>query len=96
MVWIHGGGLSSGSGAESWYPGDTLADRGDVVVVTINYRVGALGWLHLAEFGGPEFADSGNLGLLDVIAALRWVRASIAAFGGDPGTSPWPGSRPVV
>ncbi len=85
LVWVHGGGFSSGSGAEVWYPGDTLATRGDIVVVTINYRVGCLGWLHLADLAEPRFAQSGNLGLLDTIAALRWVRDNIEAFGGDPG-----------
>lgn len=85
MVWIHGGALIEGSARNSWYKGAALALRGDVVVVTIQYRLGAFGFLHLADIGGPEFAESGNLGLLDQIAALRWVRDNIAAFGGDAG-----------
>jgi para-nitrobenzyl esterase len=84
MVWIHGGGFATGSGGIPWYHGDRLAGRGDVVVVTLNYRLGALGFLHLAELLGPDYAGSGNLGLLDQAAALRWVRDNIAGFGGDP------------
>lgn len=83
MVWIHGGGFTSGSGSVPWYDGARLVRHGDVVVVTINYRLGILGWLHLGELD-DEYATSGNNGLLDQIAALRWVRANIAAFGGDP------------
>lgn len=84
MFWCHGGGFVSGSGGES-YDGSKLAQRGDVVVVTINHRLGGLGFLHLGDVGGPEFADSGNSGLLDIIAALEWVRDNITRFGGDPG-----------
>ena len=83
MVWIHGGGLSSGSGSSPAYNGAPLAGRGDVVVITINYRLGALGFLPdpvLAEQDGPE----GNFGFHDMLAALRWVRDEVAAFGGDP------------
>lgn len=80
LVWLHGGGFSSGSGAESWYDGALLAERGRMVVVTVNYRLGALGYLYLS----PEFGPA-NPGLLDQAAALRWVRDGIAAFGGDPG-----------
>jgi para-nitrobenzyl esterase len=79
MVWIHGGAFQSGSGSGALYRGARLAERGDLVVVTINYRLGALGWLGSEELGG------GNWGLLDQIEALRWVRDNIAAFGGDPG-----------
>jgi para-nitrobenzyl esterase len=79
LVWLHGGGFSSGSGAEAWYDGALLAERGRMVVVTVNYRLGALGYLYLS----PEFAPA-NLGLLDQVAALGWVRDNIAAFGGDP------------
>jgi para-nitrobenzyl esterase len=79
LVWLHGGGFSSGSGAEAWYDGAWLAERGQMVVVTVNYRLGALGYLYLS----PEFGPA-NLGLLDQTAALRWVRENIAAFGGDP------------
>lgn len=83
MVWIHGGAFVSGTGAEAWYDGANLTRR-DVVVVTVNYRLGALGFLHLAELAGDAFSGSGNVGLLDQAAALRWVRENIAAFGGDP------------
>jgi para-nitrobenzyl esterase len=79
LVWLHGGGFSSGSGAEAWYDGALLAERGEMIVVTVNYRLGALGYLYLS----PEFGPA-NLGLLDQSAALGWVRENIAAFGGDP------------
>jgi len=85
MVWIHGGGFTSGTGSAPLYEGTALAEVGDVVVVTINYRLGALGFL-----GHPELADGagqegiGNWGLMDQVAALRWVRRHIADFGGDP------------
>lgn len=79
MVWIHGGGFTHGAGYEALYDGGPLAVRGDVVVVTINYRLGALGLLRL-----PEIGAHGNQGLLDQVMALRWVRDNIAAFGGDP------------
>src|SRR5207249_9536934 len=73
-----------GAGSQTLYDGSALARRGDVVVVTINYRLGALGFLRLRELGGDDSAASGNEGLLDQIAALEWVRDEIAAFGGDP------------
>ena len=85
MVWIHGGGFTNGSGSDDWYEGSTFSERGDVVVVTLNYRLGALGFLYLGGVGGREYAESGNLGLLDQVAALKWVRDNIEAFGGDPG-----------
>ena len=85
LVWFHGGSFTTGTGAIPWYDGSRLAARGDVVVVTFNYRLGALGFLHLGDLGGEAWAGSGNSGLLDQVAALRWVRANIAAFGGDPG-----------
>ena len=78
LVWIHGGAFITGSGRDPVFDGRQLATRQDLVVVTLNYRLGALGFLHL---GG----ETGNLGLLDQVAALRWVRDNIAAFGGDPG-----------
>ncbi|WP_026696108.1 carboxylesterase/lipase family protein [Peribacillus kribbensis] len=84
MVWIHGGAFVSGSGSSSWYDGASFSSLGDVVVVTINYRLGILGFLHLAEFGGKEYASSGNCGILDQVAALQWVQDNIAEFGGDP------------
>jgi para-nitrobenzyl esterase len=84
MVWIHGGAFVNGSGATPWYDGARLVRHGDVVVVSINYRLGALGWLQLGHLD-PEYSTSGNNGLLDQIAALEWVRNNIAGFGGDPG-----------
>jgi para-nitrobenzyl esterase len=85
MVWIHGGAFIGGSGATPWYDGRSFATRGDVVVVTVNYRLGALGFLHLDDIGGEAYGGSGNLGILDQVAALEWVRDNIEAFGGDPG-----------
>lgn len=84
MFWCHGGGFITGSGGPA-YDGTNLARRGDVVVVTINHRLGALGFSHLAKRGDAEFDASGNAGMLDIIAALEWVRANIATFGGDAG-----------
>lgn len=83
LVWIHGGAFVMGSGATSLYSGARLARRGDVVVVTLNYRLGALGYLDLCALSGRVDAQS-NLGLRDQIAALRWVRDNIESFGGDP------------
>ena len=84
MVWIHGGGLMNGSGSVPQYAGDQLAARG-VIVVTINYRLGVLGFLAHPELNGETpYGGSGNYGLLDQIAALQWVNRNIAAFGGDP------------
>lgn len=84
MVWIHGGSFISGSARNTWYDGTQLARRGDVVVVTIQYRLGALGFLDLSALGGPAYAASANLGLLDEVDALKWVQQNIGAFGGDP------------
>ncbi len=84
MVWIHGGAFVTGTGSTPWYNGVSFAAQGDVVVVTINYRLGMLGFLHLAELGGADYVSSGNCGMLDQVAALEWVRDNIAAFGGDP------------
>ena len=78
LVWIHGGAFASGAGSLAWYSGERFAGNGDVVVVSINYRLGALGFLCLPG------VSSGNLGLLDQVAALQYVRDNIAAFGGDP------------
>ncbi|MEZ5557712.1 MAG: carboxylesterase/lipase family protein [Pseudomonadales bacterium] len=83
MVWFHGGGFSSGSGSSTVYEGVRLANRGDVVVVTVNHRLNQFGYLYLAQYG-EQFADSGNAGILDLVLALRWVRDNIAEFGGDP------------
>lgn len=82
MVWIHGGGFEMGSGSSPLYHGDTFA-RSGVVLVTINYRLGAFGFLDLSGLS-PDHPTSGNNGLLDQVAALRWVRDHIEAFGGDP------------
>lgn len=84
MVWIHGGGFTSGSGRSPYYNASKLAERGDVVVVTVNYRLGALGFLYLDHVAG-DLAGSGVNGLRDQIESLRWVRDNIAGFGGDPG-----------
>ena len=83
MVWLHGGGFTSGSGSSVLYDGANLCRRGDVVVVTINHRLGALGYLHLGDLD-DRFAGSGNAGMLDIVMALAWVRDNIARFGGDP------------
>ena len=83
LVWIHGGGFAGGTGGTPVYDGTVLAGRGDAVVVTVNYRVGALGFLHLDEPTGGRIPATGNEGLLDQVQALRWVRDNIAAFGGD-------------
>jgi para-nitrobenzyl esterase len=85
LVYIHGGGYFSGSGfAFPAYDGSALVRRGDVVVVTFNYRLGVFGFAHLADLAGPAFAHSGNAAVLDQVAALGWVRDNIVAFGGDP------------
>jgi para-nitrobenzyl esterase len=84
MVWIHGGAFLFGSGSTPWYDGTAFAANGDVVVVTINYRLNVFGFLHLADLFGEDYAASGNCGILDQIAALRWVQENIEAFGGDP------------
>ncbi len=85
MVWIHGGAFSIGSGSQPLYDGSVLARRGDVVVVTVNYRLGPLGFMRLADVTNGKIPATGNEGILDQVAALRWVRDNIAEFGGDPG-----------
>ena len=85
MVWLHGGGFSAGSGSRNVFEGTRLCQRGDVVVVTLNHRLSVFGFLYLGHLGGAEYAESGNAGMLDLVAALRWVHDNIAAFGGDPG-----------
>jgi para-nitrobenzyl esterase len=84
MLWIHGGGYTYGSGSSLGYDGANLSRAGDVVVVCINHRLAVTGHLYLGA-AGADFADSGNVGMLDIVAALRWVRDNIARFGGDPG-----------
>jgi para-nitrobenzyl esterase len=83
LFWIHGGAFTLGSGSQPIYDGGPLTERGDVVVVTINYRLGALGYAYFGEHG--DIGATANPGQLDQVAALRWVRDNIAAFGGDPG-----------
>ncbi|MFB3777722.1 MAG: carboxylesterase/lipase family protein [Bryobacteraceae bacterium] len=85
MVWLHGGGFTVGSGQERRsYDGENLSRRGDVVVVTLNHRLGPLGHLDLSAYD-EKYASSANVGMLDIVAALEWVRDNIASFGGDPG-----------
>jgi para-nitrobenzyl esterase len=85
MVWLHGGGFTSGSGGFICYDGAQLAKKHDIVVVTVNHRLGPLGYLYLAGLGSPQYANSSNVGNLDIVAALLWVRDNIATFGADPG-----------
>jgi para-nitrobenzyl esterase len=86
MVWLHGGGFSSGSGNWLLYDGARLARSQDVVVVPVTHRLNVFGYLYLAELpGGEKYAQSSNVGMLDIVAALEWVRDNIAEFGGDPG-----------
>lgn len=84
MVWLHGGGFISGSGAADIFEGTNLTRFGDIVLVTVTHRLGLLGFLPLELFAGDAPA-AGNVGMLDMVAALEWVRDNIAAFGGDPG-----------
>ena len=84
MVWIHGGAFCMGSGSEQSYSTGTLAANGDIVLVTINYRLGVLGFLNLKELTKGQIPSTGNEGLQDQVAALHWVHDNIAAFGGDP------------
>lgn len=84
MVWLHGGGFAMGSGMDPMTDGSRIAERGDVVYVSLNHRLNALGYLYLGALH-DDFADSGNAGMLDIVLALEWVRDNIEAFGGDPG-----------
>lgn len=85
MVWLHGGGFAAGSGNDlPCFDGENLARRGDVVVVTLNHRLNLLGFMDLSKYG-ERYATSGNVGMLDIVTALEWVRDNIATFGGDPG-----------
>lgn len=84
MVWLHGGGFTTGSSIElPSYDGEALAQKGDVVVVSINHRLNILGFLDLSAYG-EKYKPSANVGMLDIVAALEWVRDNIAQFGGDP------------
>jgi para-nitrobenzyl esterase len=84
MVWLHGGGFSTGSGSQPILDGTNLAHTSDVVVVSINHRLNVLGSTYLGEVAGSDFALSGGVGMLDIVAALQWVRDNIDRFGGDP------------
>lgn len=84
MFYIHGGAYSGGSGSSPLYDGVNLCRRGDVVVVSVNHRLNAFGYLYLRRFGKDHFPDSGNVGQLDLVLALQWVRDNISEFGGDP------------
>ena len=85
MVWLHGGAFSYGSANSPRYDSTNLARRNDVVVVAVNHRLNIFGHLDLSQIGGERFAQSGNLGVLDLVEALKWVREHAARFGGDPG-----------
>ncbi|TFV96045.1 carboxylesterase/lipase family protein [Algoriphagus kandeliae] len=85
MVWLHGGGFTNGNGIEQdGYHGENIAKNGDIVFVSINHRLGPIGFTDLSGVGGDKYKDSGNVGMLDIIFALEWVRDNIANFGGDP------------
>jgi para-nitrobenzyl esterase len=85
MLWLHGGGFTNGNGIEQdGYNGENLARFGDIVFCSINHRLGPLGYTNLAGVGGEKFAASGNVGMLDIVAAMEWIRDNIANFGGDP------------
>lgn len=86
MVWLHGGGFNAGNGIEQdGYGGENLSRKGDIVFCSLNHRLGSLGFTNLAGVGGEKFAASGNVGMLDIVAALEWVHDNISNFGGDPG-----------
>ncbi len=85
MFYCHGGGFTTGSGGQTIQDGAHLAAAYDVVVVASNHRLGLFGYLYLGELGGEEYSTSGNQGILDIVAALAWVKENIATFGGDPG-----------
>ena len=84
MVWLHGGGFSTGSGSQPILDGTSLAHTHDVVVVTINHRLNTFGFTYLGEAMGSDLSLSGGVGMLDIVAALQWVRDNIDRFGGDP------------
>ncbi len=85
LVYIHGGGFTNYSANSDLYDGVNLARKGDAVVVTLNHRLNLFGFLYLGAMGGEAYADSGNVGMLDLVLALQWVRDNIGQFGGDPG-----------
>jgi len=86
MVWLHGGGFAGGSGNWLLYEGTNLARKEDVVVVSVTHRLNLFGFLHLSNYdAGEKWARSSNVGMLDIVAALGWIKGNIAAFGGNPG-----------
>lgn len=86
MFWLHGGGFTSGNSIEQdGYNGENFCRKYDTVFVSVNHRLGPMGFSNLARVGGDRFASSGNVGMLDIVAALEWVRDNISNFGGDPG-----------
>jgi para-nitrobenzyl esterase len=85
ILWLHGGGFTNGNGIEQdGYKGENLARYGDIVFCSVNHRLGPLGFTNLAGVGGEKYAASGNVGMLDIVAALEWIRDNIENFGGDP------------
>jgi para-nitrobenzyl esterase len=85
MVWLHGGGFFVGSGGDQYYHGSNLSRGNDVVVVSLNHRLNTFGFFPLGDKAGDEYGASGNVGMVDIVRALEWVRDNIGAFGGDPG-----------
>ena len=85
MVWLHGGAFSYGSANSPRYDSTHLARANGVVVVALNHRLNIFGHLDLSSIGGERFARSGNVGVLDIVEVLKWIRTNIAAFGGDAG-----------
>ncbi len=85
MVWFHGGGYAASSASWPMFDGVNLATKHDAILVTVNHRLNVFGYLYLAELCGEKYAQSSNVGMLDLIAALEWVRDNIANFGGDAG-----------
>jgi para-nitrobenzyl esterase len=86
LVWLHGGGYTNGNGIEQdGYNGENLSRKGDIVFVSINHRLGPIGFSDLSAVGGEKYASSGNVGALDLVAALKWINENITNFGGDPG-----------
>ncbi len=84
LVWFHGGGFGAGSGNNALYDGENLVERGDVVLVTVTHRLNVFGYLYLGDMAPDLYPDSGNVGQLDLVEALRWIKENISAFGGDP------------
>jgi para-nitrobenzyl esterase len=86
LVWFHGGGFTNGNSIEhDGYKGENLSRKGNIVFVSVNHRLGPIGFSDLSAVGGEKYASSGNVGALDMVAALEWIKENIAGFGGDPG-----------